>query len=110
MKLTRPGAVIFVPDGRPTEEALARTTHIGIVAHPDDLEILAWPAIRDCFGRTDRWFSGIVVADGAGAPRAGQYAALSDDEMREIRREEQKAAARWASTARWRSSTTRAPR
>jgi LmbE family N-acetylglucosaminyl deacetylase len=94
VKLTRPGAILVVPDGRPPEEALARTTHLGIVAHPDDLEILAWPAIRECFGRTDRWFSGIVVADGAGAPRAGKHAALSDVELREIRREEQKTAAR----------------
>ena len=94
MKLSRPGASLFVPDGRPLEEALARTTHLGIVAHPDDLEIVAWPAIRECFGRTDRWFSGVVVSDGAGAPRAGRYGAFSDAQMREVRQGEQKAAAR----------------
>ena len=94
MRLARPGAVLFVPDGRPLEEALARTTHLGIVGHPDDLEIVAWPAIRACFGRDDRWFAGVVVTDGAGAPRAGRYAALSDARMREVRQDEQKTAAR----------------
>jgi LmbE family N-acetylglucosaminyl deacetylase len=84
---------VFVPDGRSPDAALARTTHLGIVGHPDDLEIVAWPAIRECLGRTDRWFTGIVVADGAGAPRAGKYAGVSDAQMREIRQGEQKAAA-----------------
>jgi LmbE family N-acetylglucosaminyl deacetylase len=84
---------VFVPDGVPEAEALARTTHMGIVAHPDDLEILAHPAILDCFGRDDRWFCGVVVADGAGSARGGPYAHVSDAEMVVIRRREQHKAA-----------------
>ena len=71
----------------------ARTTHMGIVAHPDDLEIMAWPAIRDCFGQEERWFLGVVATTGAGSPRSGPYAALRDDEMAALRVREQKKAA-----------------
>jgi LmbE family N-acetylglucosaminyl deacetylase len=83
----------FVPDGLAEEQAIARTTHLGIVAHPDDLEILAQQGILDCFGRSDRWFCGVVVTDGAGSPRSGPYAEVSDRDMVEIRRHEQRKAA-----------------
>ncbi len=93
MKLDRPGAEIFVQDGRDAEAALARTTHMGIVAHPDDLEILASRGILDCFGRSDRWFCGVVACDGAGSARSGPYADFTDEQMREVRRQEQRKAA-----------------
>lgn len=83
----------FVPDGRPEPEAIARTTHMGIVAHPDDLEILAYPGVLDCLGRDDRWFSGIVATDGRGSARSGAYAKVTDDHMRLIRQREQDKAA-----------------
>lgn len=82
-----------MPDGLAEDAALARTTHLGIVAHPDDLEILALPAILECFGRADRWFCGVVVTDGAGSARSGPYANVSDADMVAIRRAEQKKAA-----------------
>ncbi len=93
MKLTKPRAELFVPDGKAEAEALSRTTHMGIAAHPDDLEIIAWPAIRDCFGPGDRWFCGVVAMDGAGSPRAGAFSDVPDGEMRELRRCEQRKAA-----------------
>ncbi|HEY7512879.1 MAG TPA: PIG-L family deacetylase, partial [Vicinamibacteria bacterium] len=93
MKLSRPEAEVFVPDGTPLETGLGRTTHLGVVAHPDDLEILAWPAIRDCFEHGDLWFSGVVVTDGAGSSRTGPYAAFTDEKMRTVRRLEQRKAA-----------------
>jgi LmbE family N-acetylglucosaminyl deacetylase len=83
----------FVPDGLAEADAIARTTHLGVVAHPDDLEILAQQGILDCFGRSDRWFCGVVVTDGAGSPRSGAYAEVSDRDMVEIRRHEQRKAA-----------------
>jgi LmbE family N-acetylglucosaminyl deacetylase len=83
----------FVPDGVAEAHALARTTHMGVVAHPDDLEILAQPGILDCFGRNDRWFCGVVVTDGAGSPRSGPYADVSDGDMVQVRRHEQRKAA-----------------
>jgi len=67
---------------------------MGIVAHPDDLEILAYPALLECLGRDDRWFTGVVATDGRGSARTGRYAAVTDDAMVLIRvREQEKAAA-----------------
>ncbi|MCP9447787.1 MAG: PIG-L family deacetylase, partial [Nitrospira sp.] len=71
----------------------ARTTHLCIAAHPDDVEVMALDGILACFGRRDRWFSAVVVTDGAGSPRAGLYASYTDPEMRAVRRHEQKKAA-----------------
>jgi len=84
---------IFVPDGTDQEEALARTTHLAIAAHQDDIEIMAHHGILACFGRSDNWFSGANVTNGSGSPRDGLYANTTDAEMQEIRREEQKKAA-----------------
>jgi LmbE family N-acetylglucosaminyl deacetylase len=83
----------FVPDGQPAAGAVARTTHMGIVAHPDDLEILAYPGILECLGKGDRWFTGVVATDGRGSARSGPYAHVTDDEMRLLRQREQDKAA-----------------
>ncbi len=93
VKLTHPTAEIFIPDGVPVEKALARTTHMGIGAHPDDLEFMALHGILECFQKTDQWFTGVTVTDGRGSARAGDYARYTDDEMRLVRRGEQKKAA-----------------
>jgi LmbE family N-acetylglucosaminyl deacetylase len=93
MKFNLDTAEIFVPDGLAVEEALARTTHMGIGAHQDDLEIMACDGILKCFGRDDRWFCGIVVTDGSGSPRDGLYRDYSDADMQVVRRKEQKKAA-----------------
>jgi len=92
MKLNRPGAEIWVPDGQPPAEALSRTTHMGIGAHQDDVEILAQRGILDCFDRRDRWFTAVIVTDGAGSARSGPYAGYTDDQMRAVRKLEQKKA------------------
>jgi LmbE family N-acetylglucosaminyl deacetylase len=92
MKFNRPGAEIWVPDGQPPAEALSRTTHMGIGAHQDDVEILAQRGILDCFDRRDRWFTAVVVTDGAGSARSGPYAGYTDDQMRAVRKSEQKKA------------------
>lgn len=93
MTFVKPGASIFVPDGRPAPEAFRRVTHLGIGAHQDDLEIMAFHGIEACFGRPDLWFGGVVCTDGKGSPRSGAYAALSDEAMAELRRREQEKAA-----------------
>ena len=84
---------VWIPDGLGEEAAFARTTHMGVVAHPDDLEIEAYPGIVECFGRDDRWFCGVVVTDGAGSARGGPYAKVSNEEMVALRRKEQHKAA-----------------
>jgi LmbE family N-acetylglucosaminyl deacetylase len=93
MKLQNDRAVIFIPDGLPPDKALARTTHLAIGAHQDDLEIMAIDGILRCFQQESRWFAGVVVTDGAGSPRAGAYRDYSDAQMQAIRIQEQKKAA-----------------
>ena len=84
---------IFVPDDKPIEEALARTTHLAISAHQDDLEIMAAQPILECFQQKDKWFTGAVVTDGRGSPRNGLYEHYDDEEMRRVRFKEQHKAA-----------------
>ena len=95
MKFSNPTADIFVPSGNlPPEEALRHVTHLCIVAHQDDIEIMAQSGISDCFGQAGKSFGGVVVTNGAGSPRTGSYASYSDEQMLAVRREEQREAAR----------------
>ncbi|MEO5958789.1 MAG: PIG-L family deacetylase, partial [Opitutaceae bacterium] len=98
MNFSRSDADMFVPDSGPSAgltpaAALARTTHLCVIAHQDDIEINAYPAVAECYGRADRFFTGVVVTDGAGSARSGKYAHVTDAEMQRIRREEQRRAA-----------------
>ena len=86
-------AEIFVPDGLATQPALARTTHLAIGAHPDDIEITANEGILKCFQRDDLWFTGVTVTNGSGSAREGLYRDYTDAEMQVVRRKEQKKAA-----------------
>lgn len=86
-------AEVFIPDGLSPEEGLKRTTHLAISAHQDDIEIMAASPIVDCFQKTDKWFTGVVLSDGKGSPRDGLYKNYTDDEMQRVRRKEQKKAA-----------------
>jgi LmbE family N-acetylglucosaminyl deacetylase len=92
MKFHLDTAEFFVPDGLPEEKALPRTTHMAISAHQDDIEIMAADPILACFQQPDRWFTGVVVTDGRGAPRNGLYENYSDEEMRFVRFKEQRKA------------------
>ena len=93
MKLTRTTSEIFVPDGSPAAGALERTTHLAVAAHQDDVEIMALEGILAGFGSGEEWFTAAIVTDGAGSPRDGLYAGYTDEEMRAVRRVEQKKAA-----------------
>lgn len=93
MKLNHAHANIFVPDAVSVEAALARTTHLCIAAHQDDIELMAYHGIAECFGRSDRWFTGVVVTNGAGSPRSGLYGNHSDEQMQTVRLREQRKAA-----------------
>ena len=94
MKLLSPNASIDIPDGTTLDEAFRRTTHLGIGAHQDDLEIAAIHGIRACYDDPHLWFGGVVATDGARSPRTGKYAAVSEQEMIRLRNLEQVAAAR----------------
>jgi len=93
MKFLQPASDLFIPDGLALPAALARTTHLAVSAHQDDLEIMAAAPILECFQSKEKWFTGVVVTDGRGSPREGLYKDFSDDEMCAIRRKEQKKAA-----------------
>ncbi|SDR66316.1 PIG-L family deacetylase [Opitutus sp. GAS368] len=92
MRFASPTADAYVPDRRPLAAALARTTHLCLAAHQDDIEILAYHGISAAYAR--RTFTGVVITDGGGSPRAGKFAKFSDEEMRAVRRVEQRRAAR----------------
>jgi LmbE family N-acetylglucosaminyl deacetylase len=83
----------FIPDQLPVEPALARTTHLCISAHQDDIEIMSAQPILECFQKRDQWFTGVVVTDGRGSPRDGLYKDYTDEEMRLVRFKEQRKAA-----------------
>ena len=93
MKLTNSTAEIFIPDGKSASEALPRITHLGIGAHQDDLEFMAFHGILACFAKDDQWFGGVTCTNGAGSARTGPYARFSNDQMMRIRRQEQNIAA-----------------
>ncbi len=93
MPFHNPGSEIYVPDGGPADQAVARTTHIAIGAHQDDLEIMAYHGVLECFGKNDKYFTGVTVTNGAGSPRDDLYANYTDEDMQRVRRVEQKKAA-----------------
>ncbi len=93
MKFNKTAADFFIPDGCAMPDALARTTHLCVGAHQDDQEFMAGHGILECFGRGDRWFTGVTVTHGAGSARTGLYAATTDEGMMAIRRNEQRKAA-----------------
>jgi LmbE family N-acetylglucosaminyl deacetylase len=93
MKFHLETAEIYIPDEKPVEEALARTTHLCIAAHQDDIEIMAVEPILECFQHPAKWFTGVVVTDGRGSPRNGLYENYNDEEMRLVRFKEQRKAA-----------------
>lgn len=90
MKLHNKNAEIYFPDG---VEDLKRTTHVAISAHHDDIELMAVHGVLECFGRSDKWFTGIVTTDGAGSPRDDLYADYTDEDMKKVRVIEQRKAA-----------------
>jgi LmbE family N-acetylglucosaminyl deacetylase len=57
------------------------------------IEIMACDGILQCFQRDDLWFCGVVVTNGSGSPRDGLYKDYIVEEMRVVRRKEQKKAA-----------------
>lgn len=93
MKFNQDTAEIFIPDNVAVEAALARTTHLAIGAHQDDLEIMAFDGILQCFQQADKWFCGVIVTNGSGSSRDDLYKAYTDTMMQAVRNKEQKKAA-----------------
>jgi LmbE family N-acetylglucosaminyl deacetylase len=93
MRLSRPGADIFVPSGEPLASALKRATLLGVAAHPDDLECMAYAPIVRGFTKPAEAFAGLVLTSGSGSVRAGAYKGLTDKAMARVRQKEQRKAA-----------------
>lgn len=93
MQFAFPTADFFIPDGKPPDEALPRVTHLGIGAHQDDLEFMAFHGIKACYHSEEDWFGGVTCTDGSGSARTGAYGRYSDPEMMAVRRTEQRQAA-----------------
>src|SRR5271154_6734533 len=93
MQLRNPSADVLIPDGRAPAEALARISHLGVGAHQDDLEFMAFHGIEACYHSEADWFGGVTCTNGAGSARTGAYATYTDEEMMAARRQEQRQAA-----------------
>ncbi|HEY9154874.1 MAG TPA: PIG-L family deacetylase [Opitutaceae bacterium] len=93
MKFSQPNADIFLASHESVSAALKRVTHLCVAAHQDDIEIMAYAGIAECRRRKDAAFGGVVVTNGAGSPRTGSYANLTDEQMQNVRRDEQRKAA-----------------
>jgi len=94
MQLNNAKGHIYIPDGSGEAAAMQRTTHLCIAAHQDDVEIMSYGPIIECYAANDKFFSAVVVTDGAGSPRDGEYASMTDEEMQVVRSKEQDAAAK----------------
>jgi len=93
MKLNNGNAGLFIPDGMEENEALKRITHLGIGAHQDDLEFMAFHGILACYDNPKLWFGGVTCTNGSGSARTGEFASFTDEEMQVVRRKEQNTAA-----------------
>ncbi len=93
MKLNNTCSKIFIPDQTEVAKAISRTTHMSIAAHQDDIEIMAYHVISECFQNAEKWFFGVVVTDGRGSARTGKYADYTNEQMMKVRQLEQEKAA-----------------
>ena len=93
MNLHQPNARIFIPDAAEEKEALARITHLGVGAHQDDLEFMAFHGILACYHSATEWFGGVTCTNGSGSSRTGDYEKFTDQRMMGVRLEEQEQAA-----------------
>ena len=88
-----PDSDIWLSDGLNLKGALGRTTHLGIGAHQDDLEFMAFEGVSACYHQRALWFAGVTVTDGRGSSRKGPFASYTNEQIRDVRRQEQREAA-----------------
>ncbi|MCL2630988.1 MAG: PIG-L family deacetylase [Firmicutes bacterium] len=89
MVLSKNGANLYLPQGKS-----GKITHLAIGAHQDDVEIMAFHGISECYNCKDKGFFAVVATNGAGSPRNGKFKGVSDEKMCDIRRKEQIKASR----------------
>jgi LmbE family N-acetylglucosaminyl deacetylase len=94
MRLYNRNALFHVPDRKDAGFALGRTTHLGIGAHQDDLEIMAFHGIKECYNNGEKWFGGVtctISEDFPGSLSKGKDS--NDSSPKEARQREQNLAA-----------------
>jgi LmbE family N-acetylglucosaminyl deacetylase len=67
--------------------------YLAIAAHQDGHRDRAIDGVLQCYQNPGRWFTGVIVTNGAGPARAGVYANFSSEQMVAVRGMEQKKAA-----------------
>ncbi|MCL2164626.1 MAG: PIG-L family deacetylase [Oscillospiraceae bacterium] len=85
MKFHNPNAITYVPDDTAVADALQRTTSLCFAAHQDDIELMAYSAVAECFDSDEKWFGGVIVTNGAGALTEGVYEGYTTEQMIETR-------------------------
>src|SRR4051812_42835609 len=66
MKLHIPPADVCSPNAAAPEAARARITHLGIGAHQDHLEFMAFHGTEACYHSDNDWFRGVPCPNGSG--------------------------------------------
>lgn len=87
MKFKKSDADLYIPSGKDESSILSKTNFLGIAAHQDDLEIIAFPGILQSYKANSNGFGGVVCTDGV--PRNSK----NTEEINKIRKNEQKRAA-----------------
>ena len=64
-------------------------TELVVAAHQDDIEIMCPQAIIKGYQSDKYGVVAVVCADGAGSPRTGKFAVMTDEDMMKVRRVEQ---------------------
>jgi hypothetical protein len=67
------------------KEALVRTTHLCIGACQEDIEIIAYHGIAECYNKPNKWFTEVVVTDEIGSSQNGIYADFTEEQIKQIR-------------------------
>jgi LmbE family N-acetylglucosaminyl deacetylase len=93
MSTSSPPVDFYIPDDTDRAAALYRTTHLGIGAHQDDLEFMAFHGIAACSESSANWFGGITCTHGGGSSRTGSFKDYTDQQIMEARMNEQRKAA-----------------
>lgn len=83
MNYSLPESQIYFDEGqfKDLQESLQKSTHLGVGAHPDDLEVMAHHGIIECLNSETKHFFGVTCTTGSGSHKSGPFADMSDEEF-----------------------------
>ena len=91
MKLLNQSSIIYYPSIKKND--IEDTTYLCVAAHQDDIEIMAYSQIAECYNDKNKNFVATVTTNGSGSPRTGKFKNYTDEQMILTRIDEQKQAA-----------------